>query len=89
MGDRAAILDTPPDYNAQQVKEWRQDKAGYDSRYAPLYWPWIKVFDPVAGQATFVPPSGHIAGIWARNDGERGVHKAPANEVVRGAIAPS
>ena len=87
MGDRVAILDTPPDYNAQQVKEWRQDKAGYDSKYATLYWPWIKVFDPVAGQATFVPPSGHIAGIWARNDGERGVHKAPANEVVRGAIA--
>jgi phage tail sheath protein FI len=87
MGDRVAILDAPPDYNAQQVKEWRQDKAGYDSKYATLYWPWIKVFDPVAGQAMFVPPSGHIAGIWARNDGERGVHKAPANEVVRGAIA--
>ncbi|MFH1475498.1 MAG: phage tail sheath subtilisin-like domain-containing protein [Chloroflexota bacterium] len=87
MGDRVAILDTPPDYNAQQVKEWRQDKAGYDSKYATLYWPWFKVFDPVAGQAAFVPPSGHIAGIWARNDGERGVHKAPANEVVRGAIA--
>ena len=30
MGDRVAILDAPPDYNAQQVKEWRQDKAGYD-----------------------------------------------------------
>jgi phage tail sheath protein FI len=87
MGDRVAILDSPPDYNAQQVKEWRQDKAGYDSKYATLYWPWIKVFDPVAGLAAFVPPSGHIAGIWARNDGERGVHKAPANEVVRGAIA--
>lgn len=87
MGDRVAILDSPPDYNAQQIKEWRQDKAGYDSKYATLYWPWIKVFDPVAGQAVFVPPSGHIAGIWARSDGERGVHKAPANEVVRGGIA--
>jgi phage tail sheath protein FI len=87
MGDRVAILDAPPDYNAQQVKEWRQDKAGYDSKYATLYWPWIKVFDPVAGQATLVPSSGHLAGIWARSDGERGVHKAPANEVVRGAIA--
>lgn len=87
MGDRVAILDTPPDYNAQQVKEWRVDKAGYDSKYATLYWPWVKVFDPVAGQAVFVPPSGHMAGIWARSDGERGVHKAPANEVVRGAIA--
>ena len=87
MGDRVAILDAPPDYNAQQVKEWRQDKAGYDSKYATLYWPWIKVFDPVAGRAVFVPPSGHMAGIWSRSDGERGVHKAPANEIVRGAIA--
>ncbi|MBP1705320.1 MAG: phage tail sheath family protein, partial [Chloroflexi bacterium] len=87
MGDRVAILDAPPDYNAQQIKEWRVDKAGYDSKYATLYWPWIKVFDPIAGQAVFVPPSGHLAGIWARSDGERGVHKAPANEVIRGAIS--
>jgi phage tail sheath protein FI len=87
MGDRVAILDAPPDYTAQQVKEWRQDKAGYDSKYATLYWPWIRVYDPASGQPVFVPPSGHMAGIWARSDGERGVHKAPANEVVRGAIA--
>jgi phage tail sheath protein FI len=87
MGDRVAILDAPPGLNAQQIKEWRVDKAGYDSKYASLYWPWIKVFDPLSGQAKFVPPSGHMAGIWARSDDERGVHKAPANEVVRGAIA--
>ncbi len=86
MGDRVAILDAPPGLNAQQVKEWRVDKAGYDSKYATLYWPWVKVFDPLSGQAKFVPPSGHMAGIWARNDDTRGVHKAPANEVVRGAI---
>ena len=87
MGDRVAILDAPPGYDAQQIREWRVDKAGYDSKYATLYWPWVKVFDPVAGKAAFVPPSGHMAGIWARSDAERGVHKAPANEVVRGAIA--
>jgi phage tail sheath protein FI len=87
MGDRVAILDSPPGLNAQQVKEWRVDKAGYDSKYATLYWPWVKVFDPLSGQAKFVPPSGHMAGIWARNDDTRGVHKAPANEVVRGAIS--
>jgi hypothetical protein len=87
MGDRVAILDAPPGLNAQQVKEWRVDKAGYDSKYATLYWPWIKVFDPLSGQARFVPPAGHVAGIWARNDDTRGVHKAPANEVVRGAIS--
>jgi phage tail sheath protein FI len=87
MGDRVAILDAPPGLNAQQIKEWRVDKAGYDSKYASLYWPWVKVFDPLSGKARFVPPSGHMAGIWARSDDERGVHKAPANEVVRGAIA--
>ncbi len=87
MGDRVAILDAPPGMNAQQVREWRVDKAGYDSKYATLYWPWVKVFDPLAGQANFVPPSGHMAGIWARSDDTRGVHKAPANEVVRGAIS--
>jgi phage tail sheath protein FI len=87
MGDRVAILDAPPSLNAQQIKEWRVDKAGYDSKYATLYWPWVKVFDPLSGTAIFVPPSGHIAGIWARSDDTRGVHKAPANEVIRGAIS--
>jgi len=86
MGDRVAILDPPPGLNAQQIKEWRVDKAGYDSKYAALYWPWVKVMDPATGTNQFVPPSGHIAGIWGRNDDTRGVHKAPANEVVRGAI---
>lgn len=86
MGDRMAILDPPPGLNAQQVKDWRSDGAGYDSKYATLYWPYVKVFDPLSGTNRFVPPSGHMAGLWARNDAERGVHKAPANEVVRGAI---
>ncbi len=87
MGDRVAILDPPPHLNAQQVREWRREKAGYDSKQAVLYWPWIKVFDPATGQQIFVPPTGHMAGIWARNDTTRGVHKAPANEVVRGAVS--
>jgi uncharacterized protein len=86
MGDRVAIIDAPPNYNAQQIREWRVDKVRYDSKYATLYWPWVKVFDPAKGEAVFVPPSGHMAGIWARSDDARGVHKAPANEVVRGAI---
>jgi phage tail sheath protein FI len=87
MNDRVAIIDPPPGLNAQQIREWRMEKAGYDSKQAALYWPWVKVFDPSSGQAIFVPPSGHMAGIWARNDNDRGVHKAPANEVIRGAIA--
>lgn len=86
MGDRVAILDPPPGMNAQQIKEWRVDKARYDSMYATLYWPWVKAMNPATGQLGFMPPSGHIAGIWGRNDATRGVHKAPANEIVRGAI---
>ena len=86
MGDRVAILDAPPGMNAQQIKEWRVDKARYDSMYATLYWPWVQTMNPATGQLAYMPPSGHIAGIWGRNDNERGVHKAPANEVVRGAI---
>ena len=87
MGDRIAVLDPPPGLNAQQIREWRVDKAGYDSKFAALYWPWVKVFDPGSGENVFVPPSGSIAGVWGRNDDTRGVHKAPANEVVRGVIA--
>jgi hypothetical protein len=87
MGDRVAIIDPPPGLNAQQIKEWRVDKAGYDSKYACMYWPWVRVLDPSSGTKILVPPSGHMAGIWGRNDDTRGVHKAPANEVVRGAIA--
>ena len=87
MGNRIAILDPPPGLKAQQIKEWRVDTTGYDSKYAALYWPWPKVFDPSTGTNIFVPPSGYMAGIWARNDDTRGVHKAPANEVIRGAIA--
>jgi phage tail sheath protein FI len=86
MGNRVAVLDAPPNLNAQQVKDWRVDQAGYDSKFAALYYPWIKVFDPASGENVFVPPSGHAMGIYGRNDDTRGVHKAPANEVIRGAI---
>ena len=86
MGDRVALIDPPPGLNAQQIRVWRQETAGYDSKFAALYYPWIKSFDPASGQSVLVPPSGHVAGIWARSDAERGVHKAPANEVVRGAV---
>lgn len=86
MGDRIAILDPPPGLNAQQVKEWLVDKAKYDSAYATLYWPWVRTRNPATGLLGYLPPSGLVAGIWGRNDDTRGVHKAPANEVVRGAI---
>jgi phage tail sheath protein FI len=87
MGDRMAILDAPPGLSAQQVMEWRTQKVRYDSKYATLYWPWINIFDPLSGRPALVPPSGHLAGLWARSDDTRGVHKAPANEVIRGAMS--
>ena len=86
MADRMAILDPPPDLTAQQMRTWRQDTAGYDSKFAAVYYPWVKVFDPAGGRQMFMPPSGHLAGLWSRSDNERGVHKAPANEVLRGVV---
>jgi uncharacterized protein len=56
------------------------------SEYATMYHPWLTILDPIDSTLVNVPPSGHVAGIWARTDATRGVHKAPANEVVRGAL---
>ncbi len=86
MGDRLAILDPLPDLDPQQAKRWRERDTNYDSKFAALYYPWLRVQGP-DGVPIDVPPSGHVAGVWARNDAERGVHKAPANEVIRGALA--
>lgn len=57
-----------------------------DTNYAAIYYPWIRVFDPRTSETLLIPPAGHVAGIYARSDRERGVHKAPANEVVRDII---
>jgi hypothetical protein len=54
------------------------------SRYGAFYYPWLRILDPVSGMDLEIPPGGHVAGIYARSDTERGVHKAPANEVIRG-----
>ncbi|MDH3731512.1 MAG: phage tail sheath subtilisin-like domain-containing protein [Acidimicrobiia bacterium] len=89
QANRMAILDSPPGMNVQQIKDWRSDVAMYDSAFAAMYFPWIKVDNPAATNGdteVLVPPSGHIAGIWARTDDTRGVWKAPANEIVRGAL---
>ena len=84
---RFAVLDTPPGLNAQQAQDWRQ-YINFDTSYAALYYPWIRVADLSGGGSTskLIPSSGHMAGIYNRTDAERGVHKAPANEIVRGAI---
>lgn len=83
MGDRLAILDSLPGLSPQEVKKWRMEETNYDSKFAVLYYPWIEVDG--GGRSLAIPPSGHMAGIYARNDNERGVHKAPANEIVGGA----
>lgn len=88
MKYRFAILDAPPGMAPQEVENWRFKQAMYDSKYGALYYPWIVVNDPLSsnGSTVTIPPSGHIAGLYSRIDSERGVHKAPANEIVRGAI---
>src|SRR5215204_245402 len=57
-----------------------------DRGFTAVYFPWITVLDPISDTLVNVPPSGHMAGIWARTDANRGVHKAPANETVNGAL---
>ncbi len=89
LGNRMAILDAPPGMTVQQIKEWRSDVAMYDTQFAAMYYPWIKVDNPIGtngDREMFVPPSGHIAGVWARTDDTRGVWKAPANDTIRGCL---
>lgn len=77
-----AILDVPIDRKkTNDVVEFRDM---YDTTYAAMYHPWLEMFDPLAKRSAYFPPSGAMAGIYARTDNERGVHKAPANEIVRG-----
>ncbi|MBK8033568.1 MAG: phage tail sheath family protein [Chloroflexi bacterium] len=82
-----AILDAPPALMPQEVKEWRM-QVNYDTTRAALYYPWVEVADMTGGKGRtrMVPPSGHMAGIYARVDNSRGVHKAPGNEIVRTAL---
>ena len=72
--------------NPEDILNWRMNEAGYDSMHGALYYPWLKISDPLSGRSKFIPPSGHIAGIYSRSDSQRGVHKAPANEDISGVI---
>lgn len=85
---RIAVIDGPANSSMTEIREFR---GKFDSKYAALYYPWIQVLDPLERAAQGAPPrklllpaSGFVAGVYARSDIERGVHKAPANEVVRG-----
>src|SRR5882724_891409 len=82
-GDRFAILDSQ--ITSTLTPAAIQGSTG-NSNYAAMYFPRIQVFDPVSNGSLYVAPSGHMAGIYARVDTQRGVHKAPANEVVLGAV---
>lgn len=56
------------------------------SDYGAYYFPWLRAYDPLGGDIVDTPPSGHLAGVWARTDAERGVHKAPANQAIAGGV---
>ena len=88
MRYRIAVVDAPPGQSMSQVRDFR---GHFDSTRAALYHPWIVILDPLRPAELgapppqlLLPPSGFVTGIYARSDGERGVFKAPANEIVRG-----
>ncbi len=83
MRYRIAVLDSG---NAQSIADVRALRAKLDSSYAAIYYPWVTILDPVTNKEINLPPSGFVAGIYARNDVNRAVYKAPANEVVTLAI---
>jgi phage tail sheath protein FI len=83
MRYRIAVLDCPPE---QGIADVRKVRAKLDSKYAAFYYPWVTILDPVTRRELDLPPSGFVAGIYARNDVNRAVYKAPANEVVNLAI---
>ncbi len=93
MKTRFGIIDPPG------AADWRKLPVPQDGVIPPanmtlpspspncaIYFPWITVYDPVSKANKKVPPSGHIAGVYARVDAQRGVHKAPANEPIYGAL---
>jgi phage tail sheath protein FI len=88
QADRFAILDTDPGSPPFGANSLEQKRRGLDSTrgYAGLYGPWLRVTPSNDGPPILVPASGHVAGIFARSDAVRGVHKAPANEIVNGAL---
>jgi phage tail sheath protein FI len=83
MKDRFAVLDSMATADLDEIKEQRNL---FDTSYAALYYPWLYMYDPLSKDYINIPPSGHVCGIYARTDVERGVHKAPANEKINGAV---
>lgn len=81
LKSRFAVLDMPKD--RKKTDELLEYRDMFDSNYAAMYHPWVQIFDPLSKKNIIAPPSGSVLGIYARTDTAVGVHKAPANEVVR------
>ncbi|MCR4591197.1 MAG: phage tail sheath subtilisin-like domain-containing protein [Lachnospiraceae bacterium] len=80
LRSRFAVIDMPGDmYKTADLIGYRNM---IDSTYAAMYHPWIQVFDRSSNKSDYIPPSGAVMGVYSRTDINRGVHKAPANEVV-------
>jgi phage tail sheath protein FI len=77
---RFAVLDSEEGATLDDIQRQRSQ---FDSQYAALYYPWLKIYDPLANALVYAPPSGHVTGLYARTDQDIGVHKAPANAVLR------
>ena len=87
--NRTCVLDgqqNPANLTVDDIKGGGPATPAKDSSFAALYFPWIQVFDPVSNGIISVPPSGFVAGVYARVDATRGVFKAPANEFIQGAV---
>lgn len=78
---RIALVDTPADLDPRAALDWRA-RSRIDSPAAAAYYPWIEVSDPSCGSTIAVPPSGHVAGLWARVDARHGPHRAPTAEAL-------
>ena len=87
MGDRFAILDS---LNASTLKEIQEQQKQFNSDYGALYCPWIKVVNTklvkTISDFGYIPPCGHVAGLYALQDQTIGVHQAPANKVLEGVL---
>jgi phage tail sheath protein FI len=84
MRFRFAAIDCEPNAEPSDIDPRSANR--WDTSYAAFYAPWIVISDPQSGARRFAPPGGHVLGVYARTDSERGVFKAPANEIVRGAL---
>jgi hypothetical protein len=81
-GDRFIILTTPKGQDPQEAVDWLRYTFARNSDYASIYWPWIKVADPLANnRPLLIPPIAHLAGIYARTDSSKNVAKTPAGTV--------